>query len=247
MEEFAALTAPTLSDPYDEDSFADSRWKDHPTGISPAHPIEAAAVGIFNKETLTWSYGSPFIWARWGEDGIDGDGVEYLFYVATEGDVVKTDILDDSDNKIGEEVALKNPYWLPRNEAELREFLQRLGESDIDAAVDAFYNDHNNEWLPEDTGWTDDPSDVGPFQPYEFVSIRRFKYDEVAKEGKWDFWSEPALWAKYGKDGTAGRSVFTSMVFTRTTVDLTGTIKKFDEYAGIKNTYLTRCTVKCIK
>lgn len=31
------------------------------------------------------------------------------------------------------------------------------------------------------------------------------------------------------------------------TVDLTGTIKKFDEYAGIKNTYLTRCTVKCIK
>ena len=31
------------------------------------------------------------------------------------------------------------------------------------------------------------------------------------------------------------------------TVDLTGTIKKFDEYAGIKNTYLTRCIVKCIK
>lgn len=31
------------------------------------------------------------------------------------------------------------------------------------------------------------------------------------------------------------------------TVDLTGTIKKFDEYAGIKNTYLTRCVVKCIK
>ena len=31
------------------------------------------------------------------------------------------------------------------------------------------------------------------------------------------------------------------------TVDLTGTIKKFDEYASVKNTYLTRCIVKCIK
>ena len=31
------------------------------------------------------------------------------------------------------------------------------------------------------------------------------------------------------------------------TVDLTGTIKKFDEYMGIKNTYLTRCIVKEMK
>ena len=31
------------------------------------------------------------------------------------------------------------------------------------------------------------------------------------------------------------------------TVDLTGTIKKFDEYMGITNTYLTRCLIKPIK
>ena len=31
------------------------------------------------------------------------------------------------------------------------------------------------------------------------------------------------------------------------TVDLTGTIKKFDEYAGVKNTYLTRCIIKPIQ
>lgn len=221
MEEFAALTAPTLSDPYDEDSFADSRWKDHPTGISPAHPIEAAAVGIFNKETLTWSYGSPFIWARWGEDGIDGDGVEYLFYIAAEEDVVKSDILDEGDNKIGENIDLENLNWLPTTEAQLSEFL-----GGDDEKINSFYHDHYNEWLPEGSGWTDDPSDVGPFQPYEFVSIRRFQYDEVAKEGKWGLWSEPALWAKYSKDGKAGRSVFTSMAFTRTTIDLSGTKPK---------------------
>lgn len=31
------------------------------------------------------------------------------------------------------------------------------------------------------------------------------------------------------------------------TVDLAGTIKKFDEYAGVKNTYLTRCIIKPIQ
>ena len=31
------------------------------------------------------------------------------------------------------------------------------------------------------------------------------------------------------------------------TVDLTGTIKKFDEYAGVKNTYLTRCIIKPVQ
>lgn len=31
------------------------------------------------------------------------------------------------------------------------------------------------------------------------------------------------------------------------TVDLTGTIKKFDEYMGIKNTYLTRCIIKKVE
>lgn len=215
MEEFAALIAPTLSDPHNEDSFADSRWKDHPTGISPAHPIEAASVGTFNKETLTWTYGAPFIWARWGEDGIDGDGVEYLFFIATEEDVVKTEVNGEI------QIDLENLNWLPTTEAQLSEFLGGDAEK-----INSFYYDHYNEWLPEGTGWTDDPSDVGPFQPYEFVSIRRFQYDEVAKEGKWGLWSEPALWAKYAKDGEAGRSVFTSMAFTRTTVNLSGTKPK---------------------
>lgn len=31
------------------------------------------------------------------------------------------------------------------------------------------------------------------------------------------------------------------------TVDLTGTIKKFEEYMGVKNTYLTRCVVKIVE
>ena len=228
MEEFAALNAPVLTNTHDVDSFVEgSGWTDHPQGIGEHtvngekvfYPIEAASVGTYNKSTDTWSYGAPFIWARWGEDGIDGDGIEYMFYIATEEDVVKSDILDTNDNKIGENVDLENLHWLPRNEAELRSFLSSRVD-DVDAAVDSFYNDHYNEWLPSGTGWTDDPSDVGPFQPYEFVSIRKFQYNETTKEGKWGFWSEPALWARYAKDGKAGRSVFTSFAFTRTIKNL---------------------------
>lgn len=52
---------------------------------------------------------------------------------------------------------------------------------------------------------------------------------------------------------TSGNYVFVWMtsktltVAVGETVDLTGTIKKFDEYMGIKNTYLTRCSIKPIK
>ena len=218
MEEFAALVAPTLTNAHNEDSFVEgSGWTDHPQGISPAHPIEAASVGTYNKETLTWSYSAPFIWARWGEDGIDGDGVEYVFFVASEDSVEITDILDESENKLGEEVELKVTNWLPTTPEQLSEFFDGDAEK-----IAAFYTDHFNEWNPEGTGWTDDPSDVGPFQPYEFVSMRKFQYDETTKEGKWGLFSEPALWAKYAKDGTNGRSVFTSFVFTRTDINLHG-------------------------
>ena len=226
MEEFAALVAPTLTNAHNEDSFVEgSGWTDHPQGIGEHtvngekvfYPIEAASVGIYNKETLTWSYGAPFIWARWGEDGIDGDGVEYVFFVASEDSVVITDILDESENKLGEEVDLKVTNWLPTTPEQLSEFFGGDAEK-----IAAFYTDHFKEWNPEGTGWTDDPSDVGPFQPYEFVSIRKFQYDETTKEGKWGLFSEPALWAKYAKDGTNGRSVFTSFVFTRTDINLRG-------------------------
>ena len=53
---------------------------------------------------------------------------------------------------------------------------------------------------------------------------------------------------------TSGDYVFVWMtakcdldIATGDTVDLTGTIKKFEEYEGVKNTYLTRCIVKAIK
>lgn len=64
------------------------------------------------------------------------------------------------------------------------------------------------EFIPEEwriDGWTDNPTGTSPEQKYEWVSTRRFRQTT----GKWEAFTDPALWAHYGQDG------FKSFVFTR--------------------------------
>ena len=51
-----------------------------------------------------------------------------------------------------------------------------------------------------DTGWTDEPQGVDSTWIYEWVSVRN--YDGTNRE--WSTFSEPAIWAKYSKDGING-------------------------------------------
>lgn len=50
-----------------------------------------------------------------------------------------------------------------------------------------------DDYVP--AGWTDDPSGVSEDYPYEWVCIRK------RKDGTWGDFSDPALWAKWGRDG----------------------------------------------
>lgn len=71
------------------------------------------------------------------------------------------------------------------------------------AAITGNYDNENpNEWVPEDQGWTDDPTGVDEDNPFEWVSQRKF--DGVNKV--WKEWSEPKLWASWGKKGDTGLS-----------------------------------------
>ena len=214
--EFRTLVAPTLNSPYkNSDDFdnatIDAGWKDHPEGISKDYPIEAASIATRDRNTEEWTYGAPFIWSRWGEDGIDGDGIEYLYIIAAESEVQ----IDQETKK----VSLNNSLWLPVDENQFTSYLEDLGitaEEDKNSALTDFKTNRETEWEPNPLSvlsrWTDDPSDVGPLEPYEFVAIRKYKYNSSTKTGEWSFWSEPALWAKYGANGY---SVFTSIVFCR--------------------------------
>lgn len=54
------------------------------------------------------------------------------------------------------------------------------------------------EFVP--TGWTDNPTGVDSTYQWEWVCLRKYR------DGQWGEFSNPALWAKYGEDGTNGEN-----------------------------------------
>lgn len=55
-------------------------WTDHPTGMSEQYQCEWVSYRNLNLDTNTWSEWYPCtIWSKWGVNGKDGDGVEYVY------------------------------------------------------------------------------------------------------------------------------------------------------------------------
>ena len=53
-------------------------WTDNPSGITSNMPYEWVCSREINNGT--WSdWNGPVLWSAWGQDGTDGDGVEYIF------------------------------------------------------------------------------------------------------------------------------------------------------------------------
>ena len=158
-------------------------WKNHPEGITQKRKVEYMSLRTreLNEETNTYpewsSWSTPAIWARWGEDGIDGDGVEYLFAVTKTSDITaKREIM----NKLPKSY-VTDPHDLSTNwqEPEIWDYIRE------------------NEWEDDYSPWTDSPSDVSPSEPYEWVSIRRKKWDANENKGIFGEFSEPKLWGKW--------------------------------------------------
>ena len=175
--------------PETKDDICESKWTDSPSGIDgETWSMEVTCVRT-KQEDGKWSkWSGPIRWAVWGEDGIDGDGVEYIFKV-TPSDVKNTTITE------GHLLHIPSKSWYDDNG--YGEYYQ----------LNEFYPGNSEKWPAElDLDWTDEPRDVGPDEPLEWVSIRR-KVD-----GIWGDFSSPKLWAKYTEDGYAYK---TSYVFTR--------------------------------
>ena len=312
--EFEADLMPFLnaeSTAYDEEyqespDFLPHGWSDHPEGVEEDMRIEACCVRV--RETVevdgeqksVWGpFIGPFIWASWGEDGIDGDGVEYIFKITTVADTCFSYIPTTAENvtyvvidelpeptvccgsiesctgfeneyvRIGSETGdryvrktefvypsipgefplpagdssaetynsivnadgtytdvqkkvlweyYQNPGFVPGNKIEndLTDSESELRKILADNNVDVSDTDFISAW---DSNWTDNPLDVGPQQPYEWVSIRKYKKGTHDTTKTWLGFSEPKLWANWAYDGT---STFTSMVFTRTNDNISG-------------------------
>ena len=200
-----------------------SGWTDSPLGISKENQIEACSQHIKEAGATGFtSWCTPIIWAKWGDDGIDGDGVEYIFYISDrdnkpENPGAKIESkLSEYDGNL--QLALTeivntfdffpNKKWLTSNTGLIETIRTKydLNESDFSYAINSL-----------DLNWTDDPSDVGPFEPVEWVSIRRKK---VNPDGTFTYqYTEPTIWAEWKRDTYDS---ITEFIFTVDSRDLSG-------------------------
>lgn len=62
------------------DDYVPTGWTDNPQGITETYKYEWVCVRTKPSGSGTWSaYSTPVIWAKWGDKGTDGDGMEYIF------------------------------------------------------------------------------------------------------------------------------------------------------------------------
>lgn len=211
LAEFNALTTP-IAPGTGPDSYPDP-WQDHPEGVSEEHPIEAASVRKYNGVTEQWeAYCEPFIWSKWGEDGVDGDGVEYIFHV---------DASDTLSNNLIPAQTLEDIYYTTNSQI------------DYSRPKPGYENYDTSDWVPDgqngrpDQNWSDNPSDVDEQQPYEWVSIRKYN----GQTGHWGPFSEPKIWGLWGQktviqqevvSGTTVYKSYNCYAFTRTNLDISG-------------------------
>lgn len=182
-------------------------WYEHAQPISEEHKNEFVLIR-YKLGGVVWSYAEkPILWAHWGENGNDGDGVEYIFLTSN------SEYIDDSSlnglllKKISMDRYQKAIYqiddfypgvgwFIDANKAEARRALETAGAS-------LSTNDFNERWrnyfnmIVGGKSWTDDPTGTTPSDPYEYVAIRRSKTDENGIK-EWTDYSKPAIWSHYG-------------------------------------------------
>ena len=181
------------------------QWFNHPQGVSKDHKNEYVFSRYKRTSDGEWSYAlKPELWAHWGEDGTDGDGVEYIFYITD------TETFDSSNNppkvsKITGTTDLDrckklvyniddfypDEKWFDDNEIKIKKVITDAGYDVSNyAGVKTFF----------DKGWRDNPIKVSPMNPYQWVSIRRSHADEeTGGKRLWEDFSDPVLWNTYGQ------------------------------------------------
>ena len=203
-------------------------WTDNPQGVSATVPCEWTCVRIKNTETNKWGdWTEPVLWAHYGHNGTDGDGVEYIFWAGTSEQAYP---------------ASEPNSWYTDEQSKLNQYDSNGKYSEEDNS-DEYYNSkyyNKREFIKENTGWQDDPIDLstsnyGPGSK-QYVSIRKKRNDSneqssETKDAYWHQYSEPALWSYYAQDGDAGKGVSLNLDNSTMAVSLNsnGTNQTFDQ------------------
>lgn len=155
-------------------------WTDNPTGIDSTHRTEWMMYRTQDADGTISDWlpaKGPVIWAHWGKDGTDGDGVQYIFCALKPGETTAiftgvndpTSWTNDSDFQNGKagEYIKSGSRWT---------------DNPIDIKTASGYGQGSSQ----------------------YVSIRKFRGSTGSAEdadGEWLAYSEPSLWTYMAKDG----------------------------------------------
>ena len=182
----------------DGDNYYD--WKDNPQGIGYYHN-DNGTVTFYDNEWVcvriktdgvwgTWI--GPVLWSHYGENGTDGDGVEYIF--------TKTSTGTPAD-----------PSAWYTNEQSKENGKDDSGSCSWEDHSESYYNTkyfNQDEYIKKDSGWFDDPSNIEDQHPGDkiWVSVRKNRNDSdptssETEDAYWHQYSQPKIWSYYAKDG----------------------------------------------
>lgn len=155
-------------------------WTDNPTGIDSTHRTEWMMYRTQDSNGIISDWlpaKGPVIWAYWGKDGADGDGVQYIFCALKPGETtsVFTGVNNPTSwtNDSGFQNGKAGEYIKPGS---------RWTDNPIDIKTAAGYGQGSSQ----------------------YVSIRRYRGSTGSAEdsdGRWEAYSEPSLWTYMAKDG----------------------------------------------
>lgn len=173
-------------------------WNDNPSGVDSVYVNEWVSIRVKNGDTWgKWS--NPILWSHYGDNGTDGDGVEYIFAISQTkqapsgktpdqwytNEDSKDNGKDDSGTCSWESESTKNGPYFNRK----------------------YYN--ADEYIKEgfQSVWTDDPQEV-PSGGTAWVCVRKKRNDTnpdspETKDAYWHQYSAPTLWAYHAKDGVS--------------------------------------------
>ena len=147
-------------------------WYDHPLGVDGTYQWEWVAISR-GSDNAGWSaYTGPTLWSKFGVDGRDGDGIEYIFTALAE-EAPTPQFINKYNGRIGEQ------------SSDYREVLIE------NCTSDSFYQ--QDDFIP--SGWHDTPQILSQSYNKQYVSVRKKRFTNE-NEGYWGHFSQPVLWAK---------------------------------------------------
>lgn len=84
---YLSKTAVTLAIPEYIGSTLPSGWEQSPKGVDETNQYEYVSVRTKPIGGDWGKFSTPVIWSKWGEKGMDGDGIEYKYYLSNSADV----------------------------------------------------------------------------------------------------------------------------------------------------------------